>query len=221
MNIDFGKAGTYLALLFAAALALPTAAAAQEEQDHRPGQEAPSRPEMPGMRGMMMGMQGHGAMMSMRMTGMMAAPGPMMILRQKEALALTDDQVQRLQTLQERMAQGRREHMETMRTVHERIGELARGPDLDLAAYEEALRSMADAHVAMQVAMARLGREAREDLTPEQREKLRTGMQFMRGMMQGMHSRMGPGEAGGMGAMMMGRMPCPMMGGPGNGGSGH
>lgn len=213
-----------LALLLAASLALPGAAPAQQAgQEHRHGEEQ-QRAEDPEMPGMMMGMQGHGEMMGMGMMGMMAAPSPTMLLHQREALALTGEQVARLKALQERMARTRDEHIESMHALHRKLAEQVRDPDLDLAAHESTLRSLADAHVAMQVEMARVGQEARELLAAEQRAKLRTGMQFMRAMRMGgemtqgmpgmmmhrMHGEMQSMRPGGARGAMMGGMPCPM-----------
>lgn len=204
--------GTF-ALLVAAVLVLPTAVAAQQGQEHRHGRESQQTEDRP-MPGMMMRMQGHGEMMGMGMMGMMATPTPTMLLHQREALALSEEQVERLEALHEGMAGTRGEHMESMRAAHERLAEQARDPDLDLAAYESTLRSLADAHVGMHVEMARVGQQARDVLTAEQQEKLRTGMQFMRGMqgmrgemMRGMRGQMRPMEPGGDMGSMMGRMP--------------
>ncbi len=171
---------------------------------------------------MTMGMHRHGPMMMgmMGSMGMMSGPRPMMILRHQEALGLTEEQVTRLEVLRERMAQTRAEHMESVRPLHERLVGLAGDPGLDLDAYESTLRSLAEEHVAVHVAMARIGQRAREALTPEQREKLRTGMEFMRGMrgmrMEGMQGRMGRTGSGGAGPML-GSM-CPMLGGDLGGG---
>ena len=218
MNVVGRAAHRALALLVAALLALPVAGAAQQGQQHRHGQQQEAQGgQMRGMMGMqqgqMMGM--HGPMMGMM--GMMAGPSPAMILQQREALELTAEQVQELEALEERLAKARAGHMESMQTLHQRLAEQAQGPDLDLEAYESSLRSLADEQIAMQMAMARAGQEAREVLTAEQREKLRIGMQFMRGsMMQMMRGRvegMGSGGMGSMmGGMMMGGMSCPMMG---------
>lgn len=205
-----------VALVVGALLVLPAVVAAQQGHHGGGDQEAPRQ----GMRGMMMGAQGHGGMMGMMGGMMMAGPGPGMILAQSDVLALTDAQVEEIEGLRERLSETRTEHVETMRTLHERLAEEA-GAQMDLDAYESAVRSLEDERVAMHMAMARAARDAREVLTAEQREKLRVGMRMMRGMMMRMmHGREGAmqgggGMAGGMGAMMSG-MPCPMMGGSGS-----
>lgn len=199
MNIDGRYASRALALVVAALLALPVAVVAQQGQQHRHGQEPEAQAAQ--MQGMM---------------GMMAGPSPGMILRQRGALDLTEEQVRELEALEERLAETRAGHMEAMQTVHQTLAEQTTAPDLDLAAYESTLRSLADQHIAMHVAIARVGQEARQVLTAEQREKLQVGMQFMRGaMMQMMRGRMEGMGSGGMGSMM-GQTGCPMMGGSGS-----
>lgn len=204
-----------LALLVAGLVVWPAAAAAQQGQP-RPGRD--QAPDQDRSRMGMMSMQGHGAMM-----GMMVASNPTMMLRHGEALELTDQQVNRLEALRDQLAQRRTAHMEAMRALHGRMAEQATAEEMDLEAHESALRSMADAAVSMHMDAARVGQEAREVLSPEQREKLEVGMQFMRGsmrsMMGGMRNArmgaMGRGAGMGMGPMMMqGMMPgmCPLMG---------
>lgn len=197
--------GTALSFLVAALLVLPTAALAQQEHRHGRDQEARGQEQ-----GTMMGMRQHGQMMGMM--AMMAGPHPMMILRHREALGLTDEQVGKLEALQERLAGTRTAHMEGMQALHRKLAEQATAPEMDLEAYESTLREAADQRVEMHMAMARAGREAREVLTPEQREKLRVGLGFMRGTMEMMQGMERMGAAGGMAPMMEG-MPCPMMGG--------
>lgn len=238
-----------LALVAGLLLALPTVAAAQEGQ-HRHGEEPAREQGMQermgtGMQGCPMMMGHDGGMMGMMGMGMgMAAPGPMMILHHGDALDLTDEQVEKLQALQERLDQTRKEHMEAAQALHRKLSEQAEGAEMDLEAYESALRELADQRVAMHLAMARAGLEAREVLTPEQREKLRVGAEFMRDMMEMMRERMdrmsgmegGSGMSGdmddmggmgggmmgmdgrGMGGGMMGEVSCPMMGGGGRAG---
>lgn len=202
-----------VALLAAAALALPAGAFAQGghqhgQQESRPGQEGA------GPMGMgMMGMHGEAAMMGM------AGPSPALILAQREALDLTDDQVASLEALQERAAEAWKADMEAMHALHETLAAELEKPELDLAAYESALEQMADRHVAMAVAMAGTGQEALAILTDQQRSELRVGMRFMRGMMRmrgggpmGSEGEMGGGMmAGGMmGGGMMSPAWCPM-----------
>lgn len=212
MNIDRKHASEAIALLVAASLALPAAITAQQGAPHH-GRD---------MSGMTMGMGQESQMQMMQMRDMMGTMGmragtsPMMILRHKEALGLTAEQVEKLDAVQERLAERRAAHMERMRALHEELSEQAAEAEVDLDAYESTLRSMADERVAWHLAMARSGQEAREALTAEQRDKLRVGMRFVRGamsrmmqgrtMMGGQMGRMGPG----MPSMRSG-MACPLL----------
>lgn len=205
-----------LALAVAVALALPGTLRGQgQQQHHRQGQE--HQPQ----RGMMMGGQrgmGHG-MMGM----MMAGPGPAFILRQKDALNLSDQQVQRLEALNQQLTEGRQAHMREVAPIHEQLSAALEGDRPDVAKYEAALKKLAEHHVGMQVQAARFSVQALDVLTPEQRANVRYGMRLMREMMGG--GMMG-GGMGGMGMMQgtmgggMGRMgpegcPMPMMEGMG------
>lgn len=211
MNTERKPGRGAMAVLVAASLALPAAIAAQQGMP-RQGRDTTG----------MMGMGRHSAMMGapqqgrmMGAMGMMSA-GPMMILQQKEGLGLTHDQVEKLEALQERVAERRAAHTAAMRALHERLGELAAEPDTNLDAYETTLRALADERVAWHMAMARSGQEARDALTAEQRDDLRVGMRFVRGamsrMMQG-RTMMG-GQMGGMGPgmpSMRSGMACPAL----------
>lgn len=205
-----------LGLLVAALLALPGTVLAQQGQ-HHPDRDRGAQTGQ--LHGTMMGTPGHGRMTGMMGAGMMgtdmmgtvAGPGPAMLLRQKEALNLSVEQVTQLEALQERLAEARTGHMKAMRPLHQKATEFAKDPDPDLAAYESTLRALAEEHVAMHAEMARVGQEARAVLTPEQRDDLEVGMRFMGEMVRMMGGQMGSG--GSMGSMM-GRMSCPMMGGP-------
>lgn len=162
------------------------AAAPAFAQQHQHGQQ-PAEP------GGMMQMQGmHGMMM----------PGPMMILRLREPLGLTEAQAQRLEALREREQQAHHPHMMAAMQAMQEANRMLEQPDADLARYEAKLREAADHMVQAHLAMARTGQEAREILTPEQRSKLQTGMEMMRHMMPGA----GPGRPGDLGP---GRPPAP------------
>lgn len=212
MNTERKYGRGVMAVLVAVALAAPALIAAQQGQP-RQGRDT-SGMMMGGGHAAMMGMGQQGQMMGAM--GMMPGPGPTMILQQREALELTAEQVEKLEALQERVAERRAAHMAAMRPLHERLGELAAEPDPDLDAYETTLRSLADERVAWHMAMARSGQEARETLTAEQRDNLQVGMRFVRGamsrmmqgrtMMGGQMGRMGPG----MPSMRSG-MACPLL----------
>ncbi len=96
------------ALLLAGGLMLPGTLRAQHAQHHPQGQDQPQQGMMgQGMMGQGMMGQGHG-MMGM---GMMSAPGPRMILMQKDALGLSESQVERLEALREEVNQARQSLM--------------------------------------------------------------------------------------------------------------
>lgn len=130
-----------------------------------------------GMRGMMHGMKGQGA-------GMMGA-NPSMLLAQRDVLALTEDQVQRLERLEEKqkgMMKGMHKGMMAVRSqMQDAMG--AESPDMET--YRSALEEMADQMVSHHMQMARFQQQVLDVLTSEQREKLQTGMQMMRHMMGG------------------------------------
>lgn len=116
---------------------------------------------------------------------------------------------------QEQMQQHMMQGMQTMRAAQELLN--AESPDVD--GYEERLREAANHMVLAHTAMARTAAEARELLTPEQRDRL----DLARSMMQEM-------RGGGMDGMMMeGMRPGMMQPGqqrpghhpPAGGGSGH
>jgi Spy/CpxP family protein refolding chaperone len=149
-----------------------------------------------GMQGMMHGMKGEsaammrggmgmmGGMSMMARSGMMGA-NPSMLLAQKDVLELTDDQVQRLERLEEKqkgMMEGMHESMMTVRSQM-RDAMAAAPPDMD--AYRSALEEMADRMVSHHMQRARFQQQVLDVLTSEQREKLQTGMQMMRHMMGG------------------------------------
>jgi len=160
-----------------------------------PGMHRPPSDSMPGMMGSgMMQMMGHG--MGMMATG---GPGPTMLLRTRDALELTDDQVSRLEAIRDEHAGAPRQAMTAAMSAHRRAAEALHGDSPDFGAYEDALGEASDHMVRAHVAMARAAVQARAVLTPEQRERLHSGMQMMREMMGG--RGMGPG--------MMRRPPMP------------
>jgi Spy/CpxP family protein refolding chaperone len=135
-------------------------------------------------------------MMQMPMTGM--SPG--MLLRMREHLGLTDEQVRRLEAVQGRAQAAHRQHMPAaMAPMHEAMG-ILQGERPDFAQYEAKLRQAAEHLVAAHVAMARAMVEARAVLTAEQQGRLRGGMSMMHEMMrehmqQMMGGMMGAGAA--------------------------
>lgn len=160
-----------------------TGAAAQRGGMVR-GQAPDSVPSMGMTRGMMMG----SGMMSMmgQGTGMMATggPGPMMLLLMRDDLELTDEQVRRLEELQESFQNETQSHMTAMMSAHQEAAQTLQGETPDLDAYQQNLQAAANIMVQLPVAMARAAAEGRQVLTPEQLERLQAqGPQMMRGMM--------------------------------------
>ncbi|MDZ7780496.1 MAG: periplasmic heavy metal sensor [Gemmatimonadota bacterium] len=159
------------------------------------GQMSDSTPSMGMAHGMMMGgMMGHGMMGSGMMPmmgqgmGMMATggPGPTTLLRMRDALELSDDQVARLQELEEAFQEETGSHMNAAMASHEEAARALQGDAPDLGAYQQSLQAAANVMVQFHAAMARAAIDAREVLTPEQRERLNTqGAQMMGDMMRG------------------------------------
>jgi Spy/CpxP family protein refolding chaperone len=137
------------------------------------------------------------------MMGMMSSfgPSPSLILKQKEALKLTDSQVTQLEAIKEDIGKARAAHMERAQPLKKQLTEVMKGESPDLSKYESALKKMAEEQVKMQVAMARFSQKALNVLNAEQRSNVRYGMHLMRGMMGG-----GMMKSGGQGCPMMGSM---------------
>lgn len=184
-----------IALAFMVALLAAAPVAAQEHEGHPPkdgeheahgqmhGQPMHGQHEMPGhAAGMQMG-QGGGHCMAM-MAGLGQA---MMAFHHPEALGLTADQTQELESLMTRTHEAAHPHMQMAMEAGARAGELLEAERPDLAAYEERLEEAAAHMIQAHTAMARATVEARGLLTPEQRTRL-SGMDHE-----------------------MGAMPCPMM----------
>lgn len=108
-----------------------------------------------------------------------------MILRSSEALALTPSQTERLEALQEQVQSEHKEHMRATMAAHQQAAAALGGDAADLDTYTAALNEAADHMVMAHVAMARATLEAREILTPEQRDKLGS-------VTGGMHGKMMP-----------------------------
>lgn len=192
----------WLAFVAVALLTVPAAALAQGHAQHDPQQGQQEQPR-PGMMPMGQGPGMMGGMGTMEM--MMGLPGPGLILRQKEALNLSDSQVQELEALQKQASDAHQAHMREMEPIHRDVTQALEADKPDLARYESGLKRLADHHVKVHVEMARLGQLALDVLTPEQRSNVRYGMRVMRGMMGGGMMRMGGAMVGMMGGG------CPIM----------
>lgn len=178
-----------------------------EAQTHQHAQEQDSA-SMQMAHGMMMGgmmgqgMMGEGMMemmgqgMAMMATG---GPGPRMVLRLRDELELTPEQVRSLEALQEEAGS----HMEggmmqSMMAAHRNAAETLKEDDPDLDAYRRGLEDLAEMMVEAHVSMARAALEVRTVLTPEQRQKLEEQrMKMMEGGMDGMMQHRPGGDAPG------------------------
>ncbi len=167
-----------LALAIACVFVLPGVSRAQRHMHQ--GQMQQDR--------MQQGQMQHGMMMGQGMMGMMGMmqPGPSFLLEQKDALDLSDEQVQRLEELKNELSEFHQAHMSRVGPLHEQAREALHGEQPDLGAYESALKSLADEHVQMQVEMARVSQEAMAVLTETQRSNVHFGLRLMHGMRQQM-----------------------------------
>ena len=182
--------GRVLTLVAALLIAAPGLVAQEEPETERPHREH---------RGMMQGMQEmhgmqrmHGQRMhgmhqrGMRGGGMMpmpaGAPGPMLLLRAREALDLTDQQVERIESLHADLREAHGAHMEQARAAQARAREALRGDTPDLDAAEAALEEAAAHRIQAHMTMARGHLRARDVLTEEQRTRLSQALEMMRSL---------------------------------------
>lgn len=184
------------AILAAAVMAAVTAApvAAQQGQGHGQGHQGHSMMMQSGPHGhaMMEGDHGHAMMAAMAF-----GPGPAMLLRQRDALELTEEQASRLDSLRAAMHSSMEDHRAGMQEIHQGMKTLADSEEPDMARFRELLEQMADSRVDLAVRMAEVHREAMDVLSPEQRSNARYGMELMHHRMMRMHH-----EEGGHGGMM-------------------
>ena len=151
---------------------------------------------------------GTGGMMGMMsmmkdcpMMGAMAQ-GPRAALEHRKELGLSEAQVKRLEALAEQAKPDHARMMQQMQALHQEIRQATSGEQFNEAAVRAAYGRMGALHAEMGVSMARTRHEARQILTPAQRQRLEergSGMMGMHGMMHG----------GMMGGMDMEN--CPMM----------
>lgn len=178
--------------VLAVLLALPLAAAAQEQGEHM-GQPM-------GEHGMMQGAGMHGDM------AMMMRPGPAMLLRLETTLNLTGEQIAALEALQTETHEAMQTHHEAAAAARARAHEAMMADAPDLQAFQAALEEAARHDIQGQVVMARAHLQAGEVLSADQSatlETLMTGMHELHGMHDGgMHGM----QDGGMGQGMQHRM---------------
>lgn len=176
-----------------AALSALGVSAADAQQPGMHGHMSDSLPSMEkGQEMMMGGMMGQGMMGAGMMQmmgqgmGMMATggPGPAMLLRMRDDLDLTGDQVSRIEEILGELRAGVEPQMSTAMSAHNAAKAALEADPADFDAYEQSLEAAANVMVQLHVAMARAQVETREVLTPEQRENLsERRMKMMPGMM--------------------------------------
>lgn len=105
----------------------------------------------------------------------MAMPGGQvgMLLRQREALGLTNEQVDRLTTLQANLRRQVVRQQADRRVAQVDLAELLRQPNPDRARVEAAVREIGRLQTEMALTHTRAMLDARNVLTEEQRERLR------------------------------------------------
>lgn len=122
--------------------------------------------------GMMQSGMMQGGMMQGGMMGMGMAGGAGMILGLEESLDLSEDQVQRLEEMQESIRDEVQQHMSQAMEARQAAMEALQSDSPDLGSYEESLREAADHSILAHTAMARSDLEARQLLTAEQQKDL-------------------------------------------------
>lgn len=99
-------------------------------------------------------------------------PGPAALLEVKTELALADDQIQRLQELDNKVAGARTQPMNQAMELHQKAAQILNSDNPDWEEYEDVLEDMHKALIPFHVETAKLALEARGVLKPEQRTKL-------------------------------------------------
>jgi Spy/CpxP family protein refolding chaperone len=163
------------AVLAAALVATAGAAGAQEGHAHG------------GMHGAMADCPMHAAMMQ----------GPAAALRHAEALALTPQQVARLEAARDQAQHGHAHGAQHMAGVHQELAAAAAGETFDEARARAAIDRMSAMHAQMMVGMLRAHHETIRTLDAQQRARLQE-------LAAAGHGEHGAGGHGGM-------MHCPMM----------
>lgn len=176
MSISTGSMTTALVI----ALLLPASLAAQG-QAHHPDSDSTRAPGQMGMMSDGMGMQTTG-MHGMGMMHSHMQHGPAMLLRQRDALDLSNEQIERLEELEGRVDDLHSSHMSELAPVREQLKGLHRSEEFDKDRYEELLQRQANLRVEMMVEMADVHQASFAVLTDEQKSNVRYGMRMMRSM---------------------------------------
>lgn len=176
MSISTGSMTTALVI----ALLLPASLAAQG-QAHHPDSDSTRAPGQMGMMSDGMGMQTMG-MHGMDMMHSHMQQGPAMLLRQRDPLDLSNEQIERLEELEGRVDDLHSSHMSELAPVREQLKGLHRSEEFDKDRYEELLQRQANLRVEMMVEMADVHQASFAVLTDEQKSNVRYGMRMMRSM---------------------------------------
>lgn len=177
MSISTGS----MTAAFVIALLVPASLAAQGQQAHHPDSDSIRASGRMGMMSDGMGMQ----TMGMHGMGMMRSHmqrGPAMLLRQREALDLSNEQIERLEELEGRVDDLHSAHRSELAPVREQLKALHGSEKLDKDRYEELLQRQADLRVKMMVEMADVHQASYAVLTDEQKSNVRYGMRLMHSM---------------------------------------
>lgn len=157
--------------------------------------------QMQGMQHEQNTMAGQGMMGGMDMMAALG-PGPMMLVSAKDALGLTDSQVERLNAIREEAHAQHQTHMTAAMESHHAAMEALAGDAPDLAGHEEHLRAHHEHMLQAHMAMARAHVRANEVLTAGQRATLATAQAVMKALHGGEgHGTQGEGmmhSGGGM-----------------------
>lgn len=134
--------------------------------------------------------RGGGMMSMMRDCPMMQAmhQSPAAVLQHQTELGLSAVQVKQLKELKESTHPSHMKMMQQMQALHPQIRQVTSGDQFNETAVRAAFDRMGSLHTEMGVVTMRAQHQAREVLTPAQREKLSKlggGMMGMHGMMQG------------------------------------
>jgi Spy/CpxP family protein refolding chaperone len=96
-----------------------------------------------------------------------------MLQTHRADLDLTDEQVEQLEALQDRQRQSQREQRESFRTEKRALRDLLEADEMDRAAADRRIDTLAEQMAKLHRARMSAMLDAREILTPEQRDKLR------------------------------------------------
>ncbi len=190
MKINEGSMVKRSIVLMVGMMAGPSLLTGQEHHPPESGaaSEAQPGPDMSQMMDMEMCMKMMGGQGMMGGEGMMGGQGmmgaqPATLLGQKEALGLSEPQIERLEALRKRAFESRDRHMSEMSRLGQNISSALAETPPDLDRFETLIGEQAEMHVQTQVGRARLSQEAISILTDEQRSNLRYGTRLMRSMM--------------------------------------